>query len=298
MNEISNILKKYALIPNKLTFKNGVKIIDSNQGRFVFKKNNDIDSIYKTYNYLKSRSFLNFPDLINEDNGYGIYEFIDNSNEPDEQKIYDLINIICILHLKTTFYKEIDLDEYKKIYEEINLKLEYLYNYYTDIITIIEKNVYMSPSEYMIARNINQIFGVLRYCIENIKKWWDIVQDKRRVRVVQIHNNLSLDHYLKDDKGYLISWEKSKIDMPIYDLYVLYKNHYLDFDFLEIFNTYESKYALFDEERILLFIMMMIPEKFEFNDTEFKLCKKARMFLDYIYKTNDLVTKYRITSTA
>lgn len=297
MNDISNILRKYALIPTKLTLKNSVRIVESNQGRFVFKKNKSVDTLNNTYNYLKSRAFLNFPNLLRNDDGYDIYEYLDTTNEPNEQKIVDLINILSLLHLKTTFYKEIDLDEYKKIYEDINSDLEYLYNYYTDIITIIEKNVYMSPSEYLIARNINKIFDAIGYCKKSIDKWWELVQDKRKVRVVQIHNNLSLDHYIKNDKSYLISWEKSKIDMPIYDLYVLYQNHYLDFEFSEILYNYESKYRLLDEERQLLFVLLMIPQKFEFNDTEFRSCKKARIFLDYLYKTMDLISKYGVTST-
>ena len=35
-----------------------------------------------------------------------------------EQKIIDLINILTLLHSKTTMYKEIDIDYYKYIYEE------------------------------------------------------------------------------------------------------------------------------------------------------------------------------------
>ena len=65
--------------------------------------------------------------------------------------------------------------------------------------------------------------------------------------------------------------EKSKIDNPIYDLYNLYLNHYLDFDFNELFINYESKYPLLNEERILLFSLLTIPWKFEFNDTEYNL---------------------------
>ena len=46
--------------------------------------------------------------------------YINDIDEPKEQKIIDLTNIITLLHNKTTMYKEIDLDNYKYIYEEIN----------------------------------------------------------------------------------------------------------------------------------------------------------------------------------
>ena len=151
----------------------------------------------------------------------------------------------------------------------------------------------MSPVEYLIARNISKIYESLNYSKENINKWYELVKDKRRIRVVNIHNNLSLEHYIKSDKPYLISWEKSKIDNPIYDLYNLYLNHYLDFDFNELFINYESKYPLLNEERILLFSLLTIPWKFEFNDTEYNLCKNARKLFDYLYKTEKLVTEYK-----
>ena len=54
-----------------------------------------------------------------------------------------------------------------------------------------------------------------------------------------------LEHYLKDEnKPYLISWDKSRQDMPIYDLVSLYKNNYLDFEFTSLLKIYLSKYPL------------------------------------------------------
>ena len=35
-----------------------------------------------------------------------------------------MIKIVSLLHLKTTYYKEIDNDEYKKIYEDLLNKRE------------------------------------------------------------------------------------------------------------------------------------------------------------------------------
>ena len=65
-----------------------------------------------------------------------------------------------------------------------------------------------------------------------------------------------LEHYLKEDKPYLISWESSKIDMPIYDLISLYNNHYLDFDWTDLLKIYLSKYPLMEEELILFLIFI------------------------------------------
>lgn len=293
MNNLRSFLNKNDLSLNRLTIKNKTKILDTNRGTLVLKKKDNNINLTNTFNYLESRAFNNYAKRVFENNNYDVYEYINGYNEPNEQKILDLINLLTILHYKTTFYKEVDIDYFKEIYENTINKIEYIYNYYTDIISLIETSIYMSPVEYLIARNISKIYESLNYSKENINKWYELVKNKRRIRVVNIHNNLSLEHYIKGNKPYLISWEKSKIDNPIYDLYNLYLNHYLDFDFSELFLNYESKYPLLKEERILLFSLLTIPWKFEFNDTEYNLCKNARKLFDYLYKTEKLVTEYK-----
>lgn len=288
-NNLKNIINKYKA--KKITLKNSAKIIENENTRLVIKKDNP--NILDTYNYLLSRSFDYFPKIIYKDNDYNVYEYIEDVNEPSEQRILDIITLTSILHSKTTFYKEVDIDNYKYLYETINKKLEYLFNYYNDIITLIEKNIYMSPSNYIIARNINKIFETINYCKYEVDSWYELIKDKRKIRVVNIHNNLSLDHYIKNDKPYLISWNKNKIDMPIYDLLTLYKKYYLDFDFYELFNYYESRYPLTNEERKMLFILMSIPEKLVLDSSEYKNSIKCRKFFDYIYKTEELINEYK-----
>lgn len=288
-NNLKNIINKYKA--KKITLKNSAKIIENENTRLVIKKDNP--NILDTYNYLLSRSFDYFPKIIYKDNDYNVYEYVEDVNEPSEQRILDIITLTSILHSKTTFYKEVDIDNYKYLYETINKKLEYLFNYYNDIITLIEKNIYMSPSNYIIARNINKIFETINYCKYEVDSWYELIKDKRKIRVVNIHNNLSLDHYIKNDKPYLISWNKNKIDMPIYDLLTLYKKYYLDFDFYELFNYYESRYPLTNEERKMLLILMSIPEKLVLDSSEYKNSIKCRKFFDYIYKTKDLINEYK-----
>lgn len=290
---ISNIRSIYKdnLNVKKFTIKNSVEIIDTDNGVIVIKKEDD--KIYNTYNYLISRGFDYFPKVIKRDGNYNIYEYIDSVNEPVEQKILDIVTLTTILHSKTNFYKEVDIDNYKYLYETISQNIDYLYGYYNNLIIDIEKDVYMSPSRYLIARNIDKIFVTLNYCKMELDSWYEIIKDKRKLRVVNIHNNLDLDHYLKGDKAYLISWNKNKIDMPIYDLIILYKKYYLDFDFYELFNYYESRFPLLEEERKMLFIMIALPYKLELNDSEYKNSIKCRNFFDYMYKTNELIKEYK-----
>lgn len=287
-NYVRKIASEYNIPINKITIKNNTRIIDD---KIVLKKkkNNDLNNVYK---YLKSRSFDYFPEPITTDNLYEVYPFLEDTYEPSEQKATDIMHLLGLLHSKTTFYREIDIDKNKEIYENISDELEYLNNFYNDLITMIEKEVYMSPSGYLIARNINIIFGSIYYAKHNLEEWYKKIDNNKNERVVNIHNNISLDHYIKNEKPYLISWNKSRIDSPIYDLLSFYKNHYLDFDFDDLFHFYESGYPLKEDERLLLFTYMAIPYKIEIISDEYEMCIKINKMIEYLYKTSNLIMNY------
>ena len=285
---VRKIASEYNIPINKITIKNNTRIIDD---KIVLKKkkNNDLNNVYK---YLKSRSFDYFPEPITIDNLYEVYPFLEDTYEPSEQKATDIMHLLGLLHSKTTFYREIDIDKNKEIYENISDELEYLNNFYNDLITMIEKEVYMSPSGYLIARNINIIFGSIYYAKHNLEEWYKKIDNNKNERVVNIHNNISLDHYIKNEKPYLISWNKSRIDSPIYDLLSFYKNHYLDFDFDDLFHLYEKSYPLKEDERLLLFTYMAIPYKIEIISDEYEMCIKINKMIEYLYKTSNLIMNY------
>lgn len=288
-NDIRSEISKYNLPINKLTIKSGARIID-NKIVVKDKKNKEIN---KTYKYLSSRAFDYFPYLIDDSDKYEIYPYIDDIYESREQKAMDLTHLLSLLHSKTTFYREVDIDKNKEIYEEIVNEVDYLNDYYNSLISSIEKEVYMSPSSYLIARNTNIIFSSIYYAKDNIEKWYKMIEDNKNERVSYIHNNINLEHYVKNDKPYLISWNNSRIDNPIYDLLSFYKNHYLEFDFSDLFHYYESGYPLKDEERLLLFIYMAIPSKIEVDSSEYEMCIKINKMIEYLYKTSNLIMNYQ-----
>ena len=290
MKQINDILKKYNIKPHRYTKNGKATIVDSEMGRFVIKQNLKSKKIF---DYLKSRNFNYYPKTINDENDdYEIIEFINNIDYPNEQKMLDLINLISLLHSKTTHYKEVDFDDYKQIYEDIKNNIEYLNSYYNDIITQIETHVYMSPWEYLLARNISRIFNALNFCSYEVEKWYELVKEKTKQRVVVLHNNLDLTHFLKDENNYLISWDKSKIGIPIFDLYVLYKRHALDYDFTEILKKYEQSYPLQKDERKLLFILITLPERLDFNKSIYEITKDISREMDVLFKTENLISPY------
>lgn len=288
MHNIGNILRKNSLVAHKYENRGNVTIVTTNNGKYAIKKNK-IDKTIK--NYLRSRNFDYLPKYI-EDENYIISEYIEDYDLPAEQKILDLVELIALLHNKTTHYKEIDLSYYTELYEDLNNNIEYLYSYYTDIINIIESKVFMSPSEYLLARNISIIYDTIDLCYEMLEDFYKLVKEKRKQRLVVLHNNLDLNHYIRNNDSYLISWDKSKIDSPVFDLYKLYKKYVLDFDFTEILKKYENHYPLFESERLLLFVLITMPDIIELKTSDYDNCVCISKLLDSIIKTKEIVLPY------
>ncbi len=291
MYEISEFLKKYNIVPKSYQKNGKATIVNTKNGKYVIKnKNRNNNDILK---YLLSRNFDYFPKILSDKNDdYELIEYIEDIDMPEEQKMMDMIDLIALLHSKTTYYKEVDVDDFDKIYDDINNNIAYLYNYYNDIMTIIENKIIYSPSEYLLARNISIIFDTLNFESNLLNKWQELVKDKRKQRYVVIHNNLDIDHFLKDQNNYLISWDKSRIDLPIYDLYKLYKKNNLNYDFETLLKRYERVYPLLEEEKVLFHILILLPDKIEFNNNEFEMCQKISDTIDNLYKTKDYVLPY------
>lgn len=292
MYKTTDLLRKYHFEPKKYTIVKSAKIIETDQGSYVIKPKHRHDK-QQLYEYLSSRSFDYFPapenDLLEDE--YEIYPFIEEITTPKEQKAIDLIYMISLLHNKTTFYKEIDLDDIKNFYEETLNRLNYLEQYYFDLQNIIEGHVYMSPSEYLLIRNMSKIYSVIYFCKHSLESWYHIISKKKKERFVLLHNNLELDHLIKNKNTYLISWDKAKADIPIYDFYHFYKKHYLDCDFISLFQIYESKYPLLKEEKILLFLLLSIPEKVVLEYDEYENCRQISNMLLYLDKTSEFISK-------
>ena len=287
--KINEELKKYNIKTLKYTNVGNITIVDTNDSRYVIKRNNYND----VYNYLKVRNYSYYPEVISDlKDSYIITKYISSNNMPDEQKIDDIIDLISLLHNKTTHFKEVDSDEYHRLYDDLNNNIIYLFQYYNDLMTIIESKIYFSPPEYLLARNISNIYLSLDISKKLLDKWYENVKSIKNKKIVILHNNLKLDHFIYSDKPYLISWDKSRIDMPIFDIYKLYKNEGDKFSYDETLKRYEKDYPLKDYERNLFFILLLLPPKIEFKDTLVNMCIEIDKVLKEIDKANEFISPY------
>lgn len=294
-DDITDIIKK-TYKPYRYTKKKNVMIVDSTSGSFVIKLKSD-DKVKEAYNYLKSRNFDYFPPLASDlRDDVNVFQYVPEIEMPREQKALDMVDLVSLLHNKTTYYKEITEDKYKEIYDNLMNNILYMRNYYDNIYTILIEEIYMSPSHYLLMRNIYKIYAALDFCQQELDKWYDEAKDDLKTRVAFVHNNLETDHFIKNDKEYLISWENAKIDSPILDLITFYQKEYINLDFESLLDRYWKNYPYLEKEKQLFFIVISLPPIIKLEDDEMKATKNIRKSLDYIFKTENLVRKMFVSS--
>ncbi|MBQ8473216.1 MAG: hypothetical protein IJ501_06910 [Bacilli bacterium] len=290
MNNLKKALDNLNLKIKSLKYIKNACIVETDKGKLVYKENSNN---YDIYEYLKTRDFNYFPRTLNDKNvSYDLLEFVNTNDVPKEQKISDLIHLSGILHRKTSFNKEIDMDEVKEIYENILKEVNFLMNYYSDLNNYIDTIVFMSPSEYLLVSNIDVIYYLLNFVKVEINNWYNYIKSKKVIRYSMIHNNLDLSHILESDRKYLISWSKSKLDMPINDLIKLYQDNYYDLDLEYFIREYEMENKIDEYEYLFFLIKLAIPKRIEFTKNTYDDCYKINEYLVYLKKIASLVQKY------
>ena len=285
---IKNVIKKQCPTVKKYEFlKNAIIYTDANDKKFVAKENAK-NNIINIYNYLNSRGFGYLPRLIYYNNDGYVYEYVDDILTPKEQIISDVIKMDALLHNKTVYYKDVSLNEIKEIYENLRSKIDNVFNYYDDLVTMIEAKTYASPSEYMLIRNCSTIFSCLNFCIYELDNWYKITSNKNKKREVLLHNNLDPSHLIRNDDSVLISWDYATRDLPIYDFIKLYKKNYNKYDFSELYKEYIKRFPLLEEEKLLMFVILFIPWKIKFNQNELKMTIEVGKLCNYLFITDKL----------
>lgn len=267
----------------QVKYLNKAKIITKDNKKYILKSRKiDLENLYAN---LLNRGFNNYliPERITESTE--IYKYVDQLNISNSKKSQDIVYLASILHNKTTEFTELSLDEVKKIYEDTITKLDYTYNYYISLQDKIEEHIYMSPAELLLMNNISNIYLMLNFSRKNIEDYYKESENKNIQRKVLIHGNLSLDHIIETDDRYLISWNKARIDSPIYDLLYFYQNDYDQIEISSLYETYQSKYQFTKEEKYLFFSLINIPNIVKLNKNNLIDTINIRKLVNYLDKT-------------
>ena len=282
-------MKNYKEIfnPRKITISGKSNILTTKDDKLVVKeKNKDLKSLFE---YLNSRNFNKYPKIIDEyDNKY-VYEYVKDVNMPINQKIVEEAKTLAELHYKTSYFKNIKIDDIKKIYEDIKSNILYIEDYYNRLFDKALAEEYIRPSLYVLLINSSLFKSNISFLKRELEKWYKLVSTEDKIRVVYNHNNLNIDHFINNK---FISWDNYIVDSPVVDLINLYHNDYNKYDYSIFLKEYLKGYELLDYEKSLLFIMISIPQVIEFTNNEMDNTIKASKRVDYIVKTNEILRPY------
>lgn len=266
-------------------YKNNVILCDD----CVLKKYNQ--NVLDIYSIFDMCGFGNYCNILSYDEEYIRYELLKCKNCFERIRGIDFINVVALMHDKTQKYIDVDSSKYKNIYDLIFGNINYLKEYYDNMIESIEFEKYMKPSSYLIARNYSIIVQSLDFASSSLEKWFKSVENNLSDRVCVVHNNLSLDHFIFSDKPYLISFDRAMVDTPVLDLYILYKKEFNNLNFDLLFNEYNNIFALNDDEKLLFYVLISITPKIEIYNDEFNDCININYIFKYIYKTLKFINK-------
>ena len=275
--------------PYKIERNNNVYILNTMDGNYVIKLNPKID-YNKLYRYLDSRNFNYVPRILPDSkDDMVVFEYIEDTMVDKNQKILDLINLVSLLHSKTFYYKEISNRKYENLYNDIKNNILFIDNYYDNLFMEYINYEINSPSEYLFLRNYTLIYNACKYSLDKLDTWYLKVQNTNKQRVVLVHNNLRLDHMIKNSDEYLISWDQYTYDSLVLDLINLYKNEGENVSFIGVIDTYNRNFELLDEEKLLFNILISIPYKVNLDSSEFDRCKEFRRLINYLGKASSIV---------
>lgn len=285
-NEIRSIIKEHNLKPISYRKIKKAYIIDTKNERLVLKTNTNNYDIYK---YLSSRGFNCFPPNYNTKGNYDLTSFIEDNSMNNSQKLNDLISVVASLHKKTSYTREVDLDDIKELYEKLAKKINNGIKFYSELNDYIDTLMFYSPGEYLLIRNISLIYFMLEFTRRKLDEWYHDIKNEKSIRNSLIHNNLDLDHLLINNGYYLISWDKATFSYPIDDLYQLYSNYYSMMEFNDFLKIYQGINNLNKLELDLLLIELAIPSVIEFTNDTYLDTKKINNMLFYLNKIYKMI---------
>lgn len=271
---------------HKYFYIRGKKVIETSEGKFFMIPKSDSK---KTFHYLETKKFpffLPLETLYRET--YEIYRYIDDDTDIHDKAI-DLVHILSLLHIKTTTYQEVALDNVKKIYEDILKQLDLLFQFYQELVEQIMSHIYMAPDEYLFIRNSSVFYQNLEQSRQYLEMWYQKKKNSSKERVVFLHGSPCLDTFIGGNNPCFMDWKFSHKGYVIYDFLYFYKKNVQRLEMQSLFQIYQSKYPFLEEEKYLFYCLILLDEKIEFTFNHYENTVLVQERVSYALKTKQFI---------
>ncbi len=252
--------------------------IKTSQNSFILKIADD-ENVQTIYNYITMLK-LNFivKPLLNK-NGLVLTKYQDKWIYITPYLEQDGINVkglklrvyfekIAQLHNKSFYSEKISNGYFEKLFEYLQDQIVSRRSFFENMIQKIESSNYKSSSEWLFLLNYNKIMASINKSDDFLRKVMKQTESKSSIRLSLVYNNFDYDHILLE-KDMLLSIDKMKIDLPIFDIYDVYQR--MDdvfFDLDDLISNYLKKVILYDYEKSLLCCLLLLVPVIDMNEDE------------------------------
>lgn len=277
---ISDVCNKYAINVDKIKLLSNYYIVfDEGKSYLLKNKNSSLKELFDYFDNINFNHYLR--PLHGFDDHYEIYNYYDEVCS-DEKKHNMLIESLSELHKKSMYNEE--NENFDKLYDSINNKINYLTNYYLDLQDYIERFSFPRLDYHYLIVNISSFNVLLNLAKKKLDDWYE--SSNHEIRKSIIVGCPTLDNFCSADYGYFINFDYYKKDYFIYDLVNVFKDKHSD-NLYSLFNIYIEFNKLTDSELKLFDSLLCIPEKLEFSSNSYNniLCiKEALKYNNKIYE--------------
>lgn len=203
-----------------------------------------------------------------------------------ELKIKFYFETLSYLHNKSFYSIKINQTYFETLQKDINKIICERIEYYDQMMSNFEKIAMRSPSQWMFVMNYYRIYYALCHAKNYLAQYLEETKNYSCIRVCLTYQNFSYEHMCLKNK-LLLSIDKMKIDLPIYDLFNVYqKIPDILFDLDCFSECYLVNVELKKDEKLLLSCLLNIVPIIQFNMDEIdNIIKLSRLmyYLDSIH---------------
>jgi hypothetical protein len=213
-----------------------------------------------------------------------------------ELKLKYYFQTIAIIHNHSFYTTKVHDGYFKNICENLREMIVSRQTFYLEKIQSIELNYFKSPSEWEFILNYNRIIEHLKYASKFLEDFEQLTINKNTVRLSLVYMNFDVNHISLEQQK-IISIDKMKIDLPIYDIYDLYLHqNSLKFENDLLIEHYLSKFILYDYEKLLLACLLSCLPMIEFSTDQINNLIVITRLCNYLESTHQLIKKLNLTA--
>ncbi len=188
---------------------------------------------------------------------YFLLPYVKSVEYFQKNKVYNLVNSLLEIHLKTSMTKKIDQTFMEKNLKHIDKIVTQRINILESFAREFESNNFRTPFAWQYLMNYHKIYNLLKIYNESKNKLVKSLNEQKNILISIIHGKPFVEHLLNiSGQNLLISYDEMKVSLPIIDIVMLFVN-YADLD-INIDELIEQSFLVYKDESLKLMFFVFV----------------------------------------